>query len=121
MSVISNDETSVPFEELLDEMCLSELVVLAQHHEPEAHRDLGREELINLILEATPVDPLPQRKINRVRLRIMDYVIRNWELVRPLAQACPAGTKNPRACFRCTDLQAAECASLNQEELEQDQ
>lgn len=60
---------------------------------------------------------LPQRKINKVRLQIMDYVLDNWPRVSPLL-SCPAKSKSPRACFECVDVQVAECALTNPQVLE---
>ena len=74
--------------EALDQMNISELALLAQDHDPEAHRGLGRDTLVEIILDG-PRD-LPARQVNKVRLRIMQYVIDHWVQVRPLVQGCPA-------------------------------
>jgi len=94
----------------LDEMNLSELVLLAQDEEPSAHRGLGREALIS-IAEGEEVT-LPVREVDRVRLYIMEFILDHWTQVKPLLD-CPAQTKAPRACFSCTDIQVAECALEN--------
>ncbi len=98
----------------LDDLNMSELVLLAQDHEPEAHRGLDREVLVAIIVGESV--PLPTRQINKVRLRVMDYVIEHWTQLKPLL-SCPARTKDPRACFQCTDVQVVECALENKETL----
>ncbi len=49
----------------------------------------------------------------------MEYVIENWDRVSPLL-ACPASTKEARACFSCTDVQVAECALTNPQVVEKE-
>jgi hypothetical protein len=102
-------------EELLDEVNLSELVLLAQNEDPEAHRGLGRSHLKSIIL-GDEEEELPLRTINKVRLRIMEFVNTHWLQVRPFVQ-CPAKTRDPRACFQCTDHQAVECAMSNKDDI----
>lgn len=101
----------------IDLMNHSELALLAQDHDPEAHRGLSRETLIGIIrLPPDVVDvvgpELPLRRVNKIRLNIMRYLIDHWTQVEPLL-SCPAHTKDPRACFTCTDVQVVECAALN--------
>ena len=94
----------------LDDMNHSELVLLAQDQDPEAHRGMSRAKLIKTA-EGQHA-PLPQRQINKVRLRIMTYIVEHWQQLKPLLD-CPAQTEHPRACFRCTDVQVSECALTN--------
>lgn len=88
---------------------LTELVLLAQDLDNNAHRGLGRSALIAL-LEGRP-EPLPTYRVDKYRLRIMTFLDANWERVEPLLK-CPARSRDLRACFTCTDIQVAEC-SLN--------
>ena len=95
----------------LDELNDSELVLLAQDHDLNAHRALGRDRLYKIIL--SPDDnELPVRRVNKVRLKIMGYILGHWTQLKPLL-SCPARTKKPTACFQCTDTQVSECALGN--------
>lgn len=96
---------------ILDGLNQSELVLLAQENDENAHRWLTREELYSRILEPN-LPPLPERRVNKYRLMIMDTVLEHWVQVRPLL-VCPAATGNRRACFQCVDLQVIECAHTN--------
>jgi len=97
----------------LDDLNDSELALLAQDQDPEAHRDLDRNDLVAIATGAAE-EPLPQRAISKVRLRIMEYVLEHWTQVKPLL-SCPARTGDPRACFQCTDVQSVECALTNKD------
>lgn len=96
----------------LDNMNMSELLSFAQDHEPNAHRGLPREVLIELALGEE--HELPARKIDKYRLKIMQFINEHFEQVGPFIQACPAKTRNPRACFECTDVQVIECTLTNE-------
>lgn len=99
----------------LDDCNTSELVLLAQDNDPEAHRGLDRETLKELILSEDPLS-LPEREVNKVRLKIMQYVRDHWIQVQPLL-TCPARSGQPDACFVCPDIQAVECATKNHESI----
>jgi hypothetical protein len=99
-------------------MNLSELVVIAQNFAPEAHRGLSRELLISIIENHDNEVELPQRTINKKRLRIMRYVNDNWGQVE-YQVSCPAKTRDPHACFVCTDVQTAECVLQNRKRFEE--
>lgn len=96
----------------LDDINHTELVLLAQDNDPEAHHGISRAKLIKTAHDKH--GPLPNRQINKVRLRIMEYTIEHWQQLKPLLD-CPAQTKKPRACFTCTDFQVAECALTNKQ------
>lgn len=96
---------------LLDDVNLSELVLLAQDEDPGAHRGLGRELLYKIILVEHD-EALPTQKVDKVRLAVMGYVLDHWKQVKPQL-SCPAKTQDPKACFRCSDVQAVECALDN--------
>lgn len=98
-------------QDLLDSMNTSELLLLAQEMNPNAHRGLPRETLYGLIL-GEEIN-LPYRHVDKVRLQIMSFVDANFKQVEPLVQACPAKTRDLRACFQCTDTQVVECALSN--------
>ncbi len=94
----------------LDDMNQSELVLLAQDHEPNVHRGLDRQVLCDIIL-GKEVE-LPRRRIDKLRVKIMAYILEHWKQVKPLL-TCPAITESPTACFTCTDMQVIECAMTN--------
>lgn len=94
----------------LDDLNLSELVLLAQETNDKAHRGLGREVLTKLALGEDVA--IQERQIDKTRLTIMEFVDAHWDQVRPLL-SCPAKTRDPRACFQCTDIQVLECATSN--------
>lgn len=95
----------------------SELVVIAQNFAPEAHRGLSRELLISIITDNDTEVALPVRRINKKRLRIMDYVNEHWNQVS-YQISCPAKSQDPHACFACTDVQTAICVLHNRARLE---
>jgi hypothetical protein len=94
----------------------SELVELARIMNPNVHRGVPREVLIELLEEAVDL-PLPPREVDRAREEIFMAVDRFWSQVESLI-TCPLKTRNPRACFSCTDVQVAECTLLNQKLIE---
>lgn len=98
-------------QQLLDDLNTSELLLLAQEHEPNSHRGLSREVLLRIALGEETA--LPPRHVDKVRLQIMRFVDTNFKRVEPLVQACPAKTRDLRACFQCTDVQVVECALMN--------
>lgn len=95
----------------LDDLNMSELVLVAQDFDEGAHRGMSRGELLEII-EAGGDSNLPMRKVDKVRLRIMQYIIENWNQVS-YQISCPAKSQHPRACFSCLDLQVSECAIRN--------
>jgi hypothetical protein len=97
-----------------DDINETELTWLAQENNPNAHRSLGRERLLAIVM-GEDVD-LPDRAVDKVRLRIMEFVDQHWTQVEPLL-ACPARTRDPRACFNCTDVQVVECALSNNKKI----
>lgn len=94
-----------------DSLNLTELVLMAQDIDPEAHRGLGRDTLLEII-NSGETPGLPQRRINKLRLNIMTWILGNWSQVAPLV-TCPARSKDPRSCFQCTDVQVIECKLTN--------
>jgi hypothetical protein len=98
-----------PFDDMND----SELVLLAQDHDIEAHRGLDRSLLIEIISSSDWDNRLPKRQLSKVRLRVMEFVQEHWLQVRPLVQSCPARTQDSRACFQCSDVQSVQCALMN--------
>jgi hypothetical protein len=101
----------------LDELNLSELVEIARAGSPNAHRSLGREALIAIIVGADN-EPLPTRNIDVWRKTIFAFVDAHWKQVEPLL-SCPMKTRQPHACFQCTDVQVAECVLVNHQTLVQ--
>lgn len=102
--------------DLVNRMNVSELVQVAQGIDGRVHRGLGREVLVEVIL-AGQAPVLPDRSVDKVRLRIMGFILDNWDQVKPLVQ-CPARTGDPRACFQCTDVQAILCFDDNRKVME---
>jgi len=90
---------------------LTELVDLARDFEPDAHRGLGRAAILEILTNGKSTTALPSYRVDKYRVRIMQYLDANWERVEPLLN-CPARSRDPRACFNCLDVQVAEC-SLN--------
>lgn len=93
-----------------DTLNASELAALAQDIDPNAHRGCSREVLLSVLRGESP--PLPTYRPDKYRLRIMQYLDENWERVEPLL-TCPARSRDPHACFACTDVQVAECSLSN--------
>lgn len=90
---------------------VSELVTLAQETgQFGAHRGMPKPALISMILAPKKVGEL--RSIDHRRLGIMEYVVANYEQVRPLL-SCPAITRTPTACFSCSDVQVTHCWATN--------
>lgn len=95
-----------------DSFNLTELTLMAQDIDPEAYRGLGRDALLEIV-NSGEAPGFKQRAINKVRLSIMVWINENWNQVSPLV-TCPARSKDPRACFQCTDVQVVECKITNQ-------
>jgi len=101
----------------LEDLNDSELVMLAQEVDESAHRGVAREVLVQIVEQGTSEDiDLRPRRVNKLRLKIMEFILDNWKQVEPLL-SCPARTREQRACYQCTDVQAVECAVLNQKTL----
>jgi hypothetical protein len=96
----------------------TELAAIVQDSEPEASRTMPRLELVKLLDNDHPTRPT--RPINKLRLNIMGYIIDHWSQVEVLL-SCPAKSKDPRACFSCTDIQVIECGITNKALLTQHQ
>lgn len=88
----------------------TELVTAAVQVNPEAHRGLPDEVLI-AIIQGEDVE-LPQRTLNKKRLKIMSYINANWSQVS-YQVSCPAKTRDDHACFGCTDTQVTSCTLEN--------
>lgn len=95
--------------DLLDSLNISELLTLAQSIEPNSHRGLPRADLVSIAL-GNEHEKVPARKVDKIRLQIMQFIDANFLQVEPLVQSCPARTRNLRACFQCTDVQVMDCA-----------
>ena len=95
---------------MLDDINDTELTAIAQEFNPRAHRALPRHILENLA-KGESID-LPERRIDAHRLHIMEFINAHWQQVEPLL-SCPARSRDARACFNCTDMQATECVVLN--------
>lgn len=89
---------------------LTELVQLAMQAHPEVHRLLPRA-LLERIALGEDVE-LPQYAINKTRLKIMSYINENYSQVEYQIN-CPARSRDPYACFSCSDLQVACCTLSN--------
>jgi len=99
-----------------DELNQSELVQLAKVVNPYVHRGISRDVLVEL-LEGTVELSLPPKGVDSARGDLYQVVDRYWAQVKSLV-TCPLKTRNPRACFSCTDIQVAECSVLNQKLIE---
>lgn len=99
--------------ELFDPQTLNrtELAAAARQIDPEAHRNLPEEVLV-AIIEGRQDDVLPPRRLNKMRLKIMQFLDDNWDQVS-YQISCPAKTRDRHACFGCTDLQVSCCTIDN--------
>jgi len=98
----------------LDELNLSELVLMAWSMHPGAHRALPREVLYAIIRGEDIV--LPERHIDIWRHTIFKFCDDHWMQVKPFL-SCPMKSRKPHACFSCPDIQVAECTLVNHETL----
>ena len=89
----------------------SELALLAQEENNEAHRGIDRDVLIR-IAEGELIE-LPKRPVSRSRDTLGRVILERWEQYSPIL-TCPAKNRNLRACYTCTDIQAVECAFWNE-------
>ena len=89
---------------------LTELVAICVQLNPEAHRALPRE-LLEQISLGKEVE-LPARAVNKMRLKIMTYINENFSQIEYQVN-CPAKSRDPYACFTCSDLQVASCTFEN--------
>jgi len=93
---------------------LTELCMICQATNLEVHRALPRKLLEQIALgkEVT----LPERFTTKVRLKIMKYIDEHWDYVE-YQLSCPAKSRDPYACFHCSDLQVASCTLENPTQL----
>lgn len=94
----------------LDGLNMSELASLASSQDVNAHRGLPREQLIDIIKGGA--SNLSERQIDIWRKSIFVFVDTHWRQVSSLL-SCPMKTRQPHACFQCTDVQVAECVVSN--------
>lgn len=85
---------------------LTELTTIAKEVNPSASRHLPVEALI-AIIEGVEIE-LPERFLDKKRLKVLRYIDEKWESVR-YQISCPAKTRDPRACFTCSDMQITCC------------
>lgn len=93
---------------------ISELVTIALELEPEAHRGMPRDLLIQIIEGESP--RVPERTLNKKRLKIMSFINEHWLQVA-YQVSCPAKSRDPRACFSCCDMQAVMCSVTNEDKI----
>lgn len=96
--------------EWLYEMNQSELAYLASSLNENAHRDIPKDILID-ILEGVD-HQLPPRRVDDYRNALFAYVDAHWLQCLPLL-SCPIKSRQPRSCFGCPDIQVAECVLKN--------
>lgn len=89
---------------------LTELVLIASQVDREAHRFLPRE-VLEVMTLGEEIE-LPQRVLNKKRLQIMNYINAKWAAVSPIVN-CPAKSRDPEACFTCSNFQVACCTLEN--------
>jgi hypothetical protein len=94
----------------LDELNTTELAQLASNLNENAHRGLPREVLAQIVM-GEELD-LPSRQVDAYRDAIFQFCDSNWKQLEPLL-SCPMKTREPRACYTCTDIQVAECTLQN--------
>ncbi len=88
----------------------TELAMVAAEWHPEAHKGYPRALLIEVIEKASV--ELPASTLHKKRLRIMRYIDDCWSAVSALI-SCPAKTRDPYACFGCSDNQVSSCTLEN--------
>lgn len=93
----------------------TELVLLARNVDSSAHRGLPRELLLEM-LETEESPGLPMRRLDKHRLQIMNHINTYWDQVSALV-SCPAKSRDPHACFGCSDVQAACCTLDNAKQI----
>lgn len=98
----------------LEGLNMSELTEMAAANNMNAHRGLPRDVLVALV-KGTHID-LPTRHIDIWRKTIFAFVDNHWKQCSPLL-SCPMKTRSPTACFRCPDIQVAECTLQNHDTL----
>lgn len=94
-----------------DDINMTELVQLAQALNESANRGMSREELLAIIDEEWP-GPATPRAVDARRHQLFTYIDTNWRQLETLL-SCPMRARNPRSCFRCLDIQVAECVITN--------
>jgi len=103
----------------MDTLNKTELVQLAQVLSESANRGMSREELIAIIEEEWD-GPVQKHNINKSRHRLYEYIDANWKQLEALL-SCPMRTRKPRSCFRCLDIQVAECIVTNPQIMKRDE
>lgn len=98
----------------LDELNLSELVVMASYENMNVHRGLPREVLVSIIKGM--IISLPERNIDIWRKTIFAFTDSHWAQCSPLL-SCPMKARTLHACFSCLDVQVAECTLVNHQTL----
>lgn len=88
----------------------TELALMAREFNHEAHRWLPYDVLVHIIEDHGT--ELPRRFVNKKRLEVMRHINDNWATVNALVN-CPAKTRDPRACYGCSDNQIACCTLEN--------
>lgn len=99
-----------------DDMNHSELVELVRPISHHFSRATPRKELINIV-ETGKYLPVSSN-VNATRRRLYVMVDQLWDKVESLV-ACPLRTREPEACYACTDAQVAECYLFNEELIEE--
>lgn len=89
----------------------TELAYMARLIDPNATRGYGREALIDIIESGEPMD-LDPPMVDEAREDIFAMVDHYWKQVKSLIN-CPMKARHPRACFKCSDVQVAECTVSN--------
>lgn len=95
----------------------SELTYMARMINPHATRGLGREFLIEIIESEEPID-IGRPPVDDARDDIFQMVDHFWKQVESLIN-CPMKSRAPRACFKCADVQVAECTVANVDLIQQ--
>jgi hypothetical protein len=87
----------------------TELAQLCKETGREVHPTMSTEGvLLVLVGEEQPV----ANPIDTWRDAIMDFVLANWDKVRPQI-TCPAISQSPKACHGCSDMRVVACLTTS--------
>ena len=100
------------FQELLEQCNHTELYKFCRDDGLHVDPASSREQLIKYLLHDVEVPAGGYNEVDSWRHGIMGFLIDHWEIVRAQLE-CPAQSKDPRACFGCTDAMVLSCVTDN--------
>lgn len=97
--------------EFLEMLNHTELYQMCRRAGIQVHPRASRTEMMDYLLANTEPPPT-EHEIDSWRNGIMAFLMDHWEVVSPQI-TCPAKSKDPRACYQCTDVQVINCVVQN--------